>query len=178
MIELEKTEIAQQLENGEINEEEAKRREQANKESFENLKKIQIAEAIINALASAVGAYQSMASIPYVGPVLGALAAAAALASGYAQVRQIQATNYESGSSSAGGGGSTNYTLPDVMQYEPSYLQNQTGMDDIDELNNDGSGNGNGRGGRGETAIRAYVVESDVSASQELARKRTSEVTF
>ncbi len=178
LIELEKAEIAQQLENGEITEAEAKRREEANKESFENLKKIQIAEAIINALASAVGAYQSMASIPYVGPVLGAIAAAAALASGYAQVRQIQSTTYESGSASVGGGGggSTNFQLPNVLEMEPEMQGRLTGLDNIDEINNDGSGRGNG--GRGERAIKAYVVESDVSASQELARKRNGEVTF
>ena len=175
LIELEKTEIAQQLENGEITQEEAKKREQANKESFENLKKIQIAEAIINALASAVGAYQSMASIPYVGPVLGAVAAAAALASGYAQVRQIQATNYES--SSTGGGSSsssTNFQLPNVMELEPELRQNLTGMDDIDSLNNDGSGRGRG----GDTVVKAYVVESDINAAQKVSSKRNQEVTF
>lgn len=175
LIELEKTEIAQQLENGEITQEEAKKREQANKESFENLKKIQIAEAIINALASAVGAYQSMASIPYVGPVLGAVAAAAALASGYAQVRQIQATNYES--SSTGGGSSsssTNFQLPNVMELEPELRQNLTGMDDVDNLNNDGSGRGKG----GDTVVKAYVVESDINAAQKVSSKRNQEVTF
>lgn len=175
LIELEKTEIAQQLENGEINEEEAKRREEANKESFENLKKIQIAQAIINTLAASVSAYQSMASIPYVGPVLGAAAAAAALVAGYAQVRQIQATNYESGSSSVGGGGagSTNFQLPSVLELEPNMGRNTTDQSNIDELNNAGNGRG-----KGESAIRAYVVESEVSASQELANKRSQEVTF
>ena len=173
LIELEKTEIAQQLENGEISEKEAKRREEANKESFENLKKLQIAQAIINTLAAAVSAYQSMASIPYVGPALGAAAAAAALVAGYAQVRQIQATNYESGSSSVGGGGSTNFQLPNVMELEPNMGRNATDQSNIDELNNVGNGRG-----KGESAIRAYVVESEVSASQELANKRSQEVTF
>lgn len=174
LIELEKTEIEQQLENGEISKEEAARRQKENEESFENLKKIQIAEAIINTLASAVGAYQSMASIPYVGPILGALASAAALAAGYAQVRQIQATTYGSTSTGGSGGGSTNFQLPNVMELEPQLQQNTTGMSDTDNLNNDGSGGG----GKGETAIKAYVVESDVSASQELSRKRSQEVTF
>ena len=173
LIELEKTEIAQQLENGEINEEEAKKREQVNKESFENLKKLQIAQAIINTLSAAVSAYQSMASIPYVGPILGAAAAAAALAAGYAQVRQIQATSYESGSSGAGGGSnSTNFQLPDVMEYEPSMGRNLTGIDNTDSINNDGSGRG-----RGEP-IECYVVESQITAKQELANKRKQEVTF
>lgn len=177
LIELEKNEIQTELENGKISQEEANRREEQNKKSFEDLKKFQIAQAIINALASAVSAYQSMAGIPYVGPVLGAVAAAAALASGYAQVRQIQATEYGGGggSTSTSSGGSTNFQLPDVMATEPELNKYMTGMDDTDSLNNAG-GNGNGKGG--ETAIKAYVVESEVSASQDLARKRSQEVTF
>lgn len=173
LIELERTEIAQQLENGDITEEEAKRRERENERAFEKVKQIQKAEAIINTLAAAVGAYQSMASIPYVGPILGAAAAAAALAAGYAQVRQIEATDYNNGSSSsAGGGGSTNFQLPSVMELEPDLQGRMTGMSDTYELNNAG-----GRG-KGETAIRAWVVESDITASQELANKRHQEVTF
>lgn len=177
MIDLEREAIETELKNGDIREDEAKRREEENKKSFKNLKKFQIAQAIINTLASAVSAYQSMASIPYVGPALGAIAAAAALASGYAQVRQIQATEYGGGggSTSTSSGGSTNFQLPDVMATEPDLNKYMTGMDDTDSLNNAG-GNGNGKGG--ETAIKAFVVESDISASQELARKRSQEVTF
>ena len=40
------------------------------------------AQAVFSALNAANGAYSAMASIPYVGPVLGAIAAASALASG------------------------------------------------------------------------------------------------
>lgn len=175
LIELEKTEIAQQLENGEINEEEAKRREEANKESFENLKKLQIAQAIINTLAAAVSAYQSMASIPYVGPVLGAAAAAAALVAGYAQVRQIQATNYDSGSSSVGGGGggSTNFQLPSVLELEPNMGRNTTDQSNIDELNNAGNGRG-----KGLNDVRVVLVESDVTLAQERTKKVKMETEF
>lgn len=171
IIDIEKAEIAQQLENGEISEEEANRREQLNKESFESLKKVQIAQAIINTLAAAVSAYQSMASIPYVGPVLGAAAAAAALVAGYAQVRQIQATSYESGSASVGGGGggSTSFQLPDVLEMEPTMGRNLTNQSDIDELNNDGSGRGD---------MRVILVESDVTEAQRKSQKRRVETTF
>lgn len=176
LIDLESNAIQTELEEGKISEDEAARREEQNKKSFEDLKKFQIAQAIINTLAAAVSAYQSMASIPYVGPVLGAAAAAAALAAGYAQVKQIQATSYGNGSSSSAGGGggssSTNFQLPSVMELEPNMGRNITNMNDTDELNNSG-----GRG-RGETAIRAFVVESEISASQELANKRHQEVTF
>ncbi|MCP3683863.1 MAG: phage tail tape measure protein [bacterium] len=50
-----------------------------------------VTEAIINTYKAATGAYASLSNIPYVGPVLGAAAAAAAIASGLAQVAQIKA---------------------------------------------------------------------------------------
>jgi TP901 family phage tail tape measure protein len=49
-----------------------------------------IAETIINTYKSATAAYAAMAPIPYVGPVLGAAAAGAAIASGFANVQAIR----------------------------------------------------------------------------------------
>lgn len=170
LINTEKQEINQELKAGKINEEEAERRHKANAEEFETFKKFQIAEAVINALSSAVGAYQSMASIPYVGPALGALAAAAALAAGYAQVRQIQATTYDGNTSGLGGSGNYEYNLPDVMDLEPGRNSNNTGETDEDELN--------GGGGRSEGPIRAYVVQSDLEAAQKYSNKLNQETTF
>lgn len=170
IINLEKEAINTELENGKISKEEADRREEQNKQSFEDLKKFQIAQAIINSLSAAVSAYQSMSSIPYVGPVLGAAAAAAALAAGYANVKQIEATSYGGGSSSSSS--STNFQLPNVMELEPQLRQNKTGMDDTDILNNIVGE------GKKETVIKAYVLESDLNAAQKLAAKRSSEITF
>lgn len=58
-----------------------------------------IAQATINTYTAATGAYSAMASIPYVGPFLGAAAAAAAVISGLSQVAQIRAqpTNFAFG---------------------------------------------------------------------------------
>jgi hypothetical protein len=175
LMELEQAKIDKQLEDKEITEEQAKELYAQQRDNFEKSKNMQLAMTWINGFSAAIGAYQSMASIPYVGPVLGAVAAAAALASGYAQVRQIQATNYES--SSTGGGSpssSTNFQLPNVMELEPELRQNLTGMDDIDNLNNDGSGRGRG----GDNVVKAYVVESDINAAQKVSSKRNQEVTF
>lgn len=55
------------------------------------------ASATINALLAANEAYSAMASIPYVGPALGAVAAATALAAGYKNVKEIYATKAEKG---------------------------------------------------------------------------------
>ncbi len=51
---------------------------------------INIYEALQDTYAAAVGAYNSLASIPYVGPALGAAAAGAAIAFGKARVDQIR----------------------------------------------------------------------------------------
>lgn len=179
LMELEKSRIDQMVESKEISEDTAAKMYEQQKDNFEKSKAFQIAQTVINGLTGAISAYQSMASIPYVGPFLGAAAAAAVAALTAVNVQKIKATTmdnpYSSGSGGGGGSSSTNFQLPSVMEMEPSYVQNQTGMSDIDNLNNDGSGNGRGRG---ETAIKAYIVESEVSASQELARKRSNEVTF
>lgn len=52
---------------------------------------IQIAQTIMTTIQSAVNAYNAMAGIPYVGPVLGAIAAAAAAAFGAVQIHSIEA---------------------------------------------------------------------------------------
>jgi len=66
-------------------------------EHTQGYKNMMVAQAIFNTLGSAVAAFQAMASIPVVGPVLGAVAAAAALAFGFAQVSQMKSTTYAKG---------------------------------------------------------------------------------
>jgi methyl-accepting chemotaxis protein len=175
MIDLEKTAIQTELENGDIREDEAKRREEANKAEFEKYKRFQATITLINTIAGAIGAFlQTSESYPAPwGQILGGVAAASVAAAGAVEIAKINSTQYGSSSSSSSSvGGSTNFQLPNVMELEPNMGRNTTGMNDTDSLNNIG---GNGRG---ETAIRTYVVESDITASQELANKRSQEVTF
>jgi hypothetical protein len=179
IIELEKIRIDQELKNNKIDEKEAERQYQLQEENYKRAQNFQAAQAMINGLSAAVGAYQAMASIPYVGPVLGAVAAAAALAAAIVNVQKIKSTSMDNPYSSTGGGSgssSASYQLPDVMEYESSLGRNLTGMDDIDNINNDGSGRGNGGGG--ERATRVILVESDVTEAQNKANKRKTEVTF
>lgn len=126
---------------------------------------IKAAAATMDALGSAVGAYNSLASIPYVGPALGIAAAAAALAAGMANVKLILATTKDNA-----GSGTDSYVnaMPSLSDYQPQYVTNVTGKDDTDYLRNS----------LDEKPLRAFVVESDVTASQELANKRTSETTW
>ena len=172
VMELEKAKIDQDLEDGKISEEQAKARYALMKDEWQKSKNLQLAMTWINGFSAAIGAYQSMASIPYVGPVLGAVAAAAALATTAVQAAKIEQTTFDN--PYGGGGGSSSSAsiqLPDVMEYEPNMGRNLTGMDDTDELNNDGSGRGRGD-------MRVYVVESDISSALDKSNKRKTEVTF
>jgi len=71
---------------------------------FEKNKKTQIAQATIGMFQAAIQAYQSLSVIPVVGPVLGGIAAGAALLFGKKQIDAIKAQQYQS--STGGGSGS------------------------------------------------------------------------
>lgn len=62
------------------------------KKGFSAFKAFASAQALVNTYSSAVGAYNAMASIPFVGPALAVAAAAAAIAAGLANVAQINST--------------------------------------------------------------------------------------
>lgn len=71
-----------------------KRKEAMARKQFEQQKKMQTAIAIINTATAAIGAFAALSHIPYVGPALGAAAAAAITAIGMAQVAMIQKQKY------------------------------------------------------------------------------------
>jgi hypothetical protein len=94
----------------------ANKRDAINKKYFEKNKKTQIATTIVNTLQSAVAAFASLAAIPVVGPVLGGVAAAAALVTGYANVAKIRATEYQSASGGGGASGGSGGAEPPAPQ--------------------------------------------------------------
>lgn len=61
-----------------------------------------IAEIIVNQRKAAMGAYAALASIPYVGPFLGAAAAAAAIAFGVAQIQAVNSQQIGGGTGATG----------------------------------------------------------------------------
>lgn len=67
---------------------------QHSKKAFEAYKAFAIAQTIMDTYSMAVSAYRSLAVIPVIGPVLGAGAAAAAIALGLSNVQQIRAQTY------------------------------------------------------------------------------------
>jgi hypothetical protein len=84
---------------------------------FYKNRQAQKGQAIISTLQSAISAYSSLAVIPVVGPVLGAIAAAAALVFGYKQVDLIAGQTYQSSLT----GGSSAPSSPAAANYGKNY---------------------------------------------------------
>lgn len=144
------------------------------RKGFEDNKKIQIAQAIIGTLQSAVQSFQSLAVIPVVGPALGAAAAAAALIFGYKQVALIKAQQYKSSSSSSSsssgavGGGSASSPAFSA----PSIGAPQIGATSAQEGTIAGIAAGSMAANNSQQRpIRAYVVGNDITSEQQLQRR-------
>jgi hypothetical protein len=79
-------------------------------------KAMSMIQTVIDTYKAAMGAYSAMASIPYIGPALGAAAAAAAIAFGMARVQQISALQVSSAgatpSISSASASTAAYTVP------------------------------------------------------------------
>jgi len=114
-----------------------------------------IAQATIDTYLAAVKAYQSLAGIPVVGPALGAAAAGVAVAAGFKNIRAITAVQVPGGGGGAAPSapGISNPTAPlaPALPLTQTVTQLQSGT--INQLQS--------------ATTRAYVVESDVTGSQE-----------
>ena len=95
------------------------KQEEIKKKYFEKNKKLQIANATIQMFQSAISAFSAMAAIPIVGPVLGGIAAAAAIALGIANINKIKAQQYES--ASTGGAAGNEAPKPAQANYGQNY---------------------------------------------------------
>ena len=74
-----------------------------------------IAKTTIDTYSSAIAAYRSLAGIPVVGPALGAIAAAAAVAGGLANVKKILAVQVPTDSGGTGSGGGATPPPPPIQ---------------------------------------------------------------
>ena len=138
--------------------------EKEQKKAFERSKKIQSAQALISTYESAVQAYKSLAGIPLVGPVLGGLAAVAAVKAGLNNVQKIKAQTFQgsgggepdtpSTSLSAGAGAGAGTQAP---QLDLSFLGEGAGQDE---------------------PIQAYVVAQDVSNAQQANQQIQDQATL
>ena len=138
-----------------LNEAFAKDDEESAERAFERNKKLQTAQAVVNT-AQAVTAQLAVPQDALTGQNF--VKAGIALATGIAQIRTIQATQF------GGGSGSLDTTVSEPQS--PSFnIVGATGANAIlQSLQNN--------------PVRAYVVGSDVTSQQELDRNRINQVSF
>jgi hypothetical protein len=164
--------LSKRVKAGKLSQEQAKKESEAAKaraeKEFDSTKGIMRAQTMISTLLSAMEAYSSLAGIPYVGPVLGAAAAATALQFGYAQIKQIDATNPYSDNSLGGSDVSSSSTsvTPAIDEYSPNRVSNITGAMETEDLKN---------------AIinqPVWVSISDIDSAQKRVQVKDQETSF
>ena len=151
--------IKNKVKNGEITQEEGEKQ-------FKAVKAMQIAEATINTIAGAIAAFMSCQKT-YPQPwaaVIGGVQAAAVTAAGVAQIAKIKNTQLGSGGATATATAAAVQTAPE--EYVAPYTQNATGESEIVKLANT------------IRDQRVILVESDVTAAQEKAKRVRVESTW
>ena len=154
--------IEEKLKRGEISEEEAEK-------EFENVKKLQIAEAIINTLTGALQAQLSVwAPGSGIHSVWAKIAMSAALgiqtlATGYAQVQKIRNTTF-------GGGGGSGAAQPTIITGAATPLLNEA--QDLNELD------AMYVTGRQPQDQKVYIVEHEIADALNHRRVVVQETTF
>lgn len=129
--------------------------------SFKVYKALATTQAIIDTISSAQGAYKAMVGIPFVGPILAPIAAAAAVVAGIANVKAIQNEQLPSSGSSTSDAGTS---APSALNTAPvEYTRNLLGDKETDQLNN---------------PIKCYVVESDITNAQTKVAVTESNASF
>ena len=119
-----------------------------------------IAQTTIETYKGAQSAFSSLAGIPIVGPVLGGIAAAAAISSGIATVKRITSVKTPGGK----GGGGSSISTPSratVPSAPPAF--NVVGASETNQL-------AQSIGQDEKQPVKAYVVSNEVSDAQALDR--------
>ena len=135
----------------------------SNKEGFESSKKFQIAGATMSMLSGIVSAWASSMQLgPILGPILGASLSAMMLATGIAQIAKIKKTQFGGGGSTSGSSATPNAGAVNSVIAPVQYTQDVQGAN-IEEAIKD---------------TRVYVVESDISNTQNRVDVTESEARF
>ena len=148
--------------------------QKAYNKAFKANKAVQYANTVVNTATSAMSAYSALAGIPIVGPALGAAAAAAAIAAGAIQIKIISAqqpddiTGGSSGGASTGdGGGATTPTIDVNALLNADQESQNLNSDYYTDL----------QASKAQEQ-KVYVVESDISETQNTTRTQVSQSSF
>lgn len=138
-------------------------------ENSEEYKAFAIMETTISTLEGAISAYKSMAGIPYVGPVLGAAAAAAVTIAGIANINKIRsATKNSSGGASVS---APQINTPTMTTVSP-LLDEQADMNRMDMSGMEGDSS------QQQQNVRVYVVDQDIRDANHKAEVVEDNATF
>ena len=135
-----------------------------------------IAAVTIDTYMSATAAFKSLAGIPVVGPVLGAVAAAAAIVAGLKNVKAILAVKTPEVPAGSSEPGFVDIPSPGAPATGGAMPSLGGGGGAAPSLG--GGGGGANGGGGGNNAIRAYVVESDISGTQRRVQQIENQARF
>lgn len=142
-------------------------------EGSKEAKAFQIMSATINMLGGVAAAVASAMTIPPpAGPIIGAANAATVIATGVAQIAKIKSTKLSKDSSSSTSAPATVSTP--AATFSPQYTSNVTGASDVENLQNaitEGTKSA-------ATSQRVYVLESDITDSQNATKTRVEESEF
>ena len=152
--------------------------EKSQKRAFEIQKAAGIANAVIDTYKAATAAYSSLAGVPVVGPVLGGIAAGAAITAGLANVKKIASTKFESASASgasSGGGGADSFNFSQgIVNASPQvelFGQANSGSDIF-------AGGNKSQSGSQTINVTANVVETEFTAAQNEAKATNDFLTM
>jgi len=151
-----------------LNDSFGKKDEKGRRAAFKREKALGIAQATISTAKSAVSAYNSMVGVPFVGPVLAPIAAAAAIAAGAAQIKNIASQKYK-GEGGGDGGGSAAAAPTSAPSQAPQF--NTVGTSDVNVLDESISK-------QNKKPVQAYVVSGEVTTAQSMERNRIKESSF
>jgi hypothetical protein len=138
---------------------------ESQKKAFKVQKAVNIANATIDTYKSATSAFASAGN-----PILGAVFAAIAVASGLANIKKISSTTFEggAGASGGGGGGATASSIPTMSPQTSMYSSGKNQANNLSSTNN----------GMEQPTIKAVVVESEITASQNKMNKIKESATL
>lgn len=126
-------------------------------------KALAVSAAIIDTFSAANSAYAAMAGIPFVGPALGIAAAAAAIASGVMNVKNILAVNDKGENGMAGAQSAPNVS---ASVLPPEVYGSQ--LSDLTEIDLQAQ----------EKETKVYVLENDITETQNAVKTQVEESTF
>ena len=132
-------------------------------------KNLRIASATIDMLQGAVTAYAGAQSLGVpMGPIIGAINAAAVVAAGIANIAKIKATDVSANSSGSGNATATIPAAVSAPSVEPQVTETRTitSASEEDRLN------------RMADEHRVYILSSDLEADRQQTRTRVEETTF